>query len=287
MRIGLIYPQTELAGDAAAARQIARAAEALGYDYLLGYDHVLGASHDREPRLWGPYTEHHPFHDPLLLFAHVAALTTRLNFVTGVLVLPQRQTALAARQAADLDLLSGGRFTLGVGTGWNYVEYEALGQDFASRGKRLDEQIAFLRALWSEPLVSFEGTFDSADRVALNPAPRRSIPILLGGFADIALRRAARVGDGFIFADGAADAFAQRERLQQLLAEAGRANAPFEWRCNMLRDKSPADVASRVQAWADVDGTHAAVSTMGLGFTSAQQHIDYAADAMNSISAVL
>lgn len=283
MQIGLIYPQTELAGDPAAARQIAQAAEALGYDYLVSYDHVLGASHDREPKLWGPYTEHHPFHDPLVLFAHLAAITTRLSFATGVLILPQRQTALVARQAADLDLLSDGRFTLGVGTGWNYVEYDALGQDFASRGKRLDEQIEFLRALWNEPLVSFDGTFDSADRVALNPAPRRPIPILLGGFADVALRRAARIGDGFIFADGAADAFVQRRRLQTLLAKAGRADSPFELRCNMLRDKTPVDVADRVRAWIDVGGTHAAVSTMGIGFTSVQQHIDYAAEVMRSI----
>lgn len=232
IKIGLIYPQTELNGDPEAVRRIAPAAEDLGFDYLLASDHVLGASHDRKPKLAGPYTEHHPFHDPLVMFSYVAALTKRLEFATGVLILPQRQTALVARQAADVDLLSDGRLTLGVGTGWNYVEYDVLGQEFETRGKRMDEQITFLRQLWTDPLVSFGGAFDKADRVALNPRPHRRIPILLGGFADIALRRAARVGDGFIFADGAADAFAQVVRLRELLAEGGRGGEPFELRCN-------------------------------------------------------
>lgn len=285
MKLGLIYPQTELNGDPEAVRRIALAAEELGFDYLLAYDHVLGASHDREPKLTGPYTEHQPFHDPLVMFTYVAALTQRLEFATGVLILPQRQTALVARQAADLDLLSDGRLTLGVGTGWNYVEYDVLGQDFATRGKRLDEQIVFLRQLWSEPLMSFDGAFDSADRVALNPRPRRPIPILLGGFADIALRRAARVGNGFIFADGAADAFAQVARLRELLGVAGRAQEPFELRCNMLRARTANDAGETAVRWGDAGGTHAAVSTMGLGFTSADQHLDYAAKALHAMRA--
>lgn len=285
MKIGLIYPQTELSGDPEAVRRIAVAAEDLGFDYLLAYDHVLGASHDREPKLTGPYTEHQPFHDPLVMFTYAAAITKRLEFATGVLILPQRQTALVARQAADLDLLSDGRLTLGVGTGWNYVEYDVLGQDFATRGKRLDEQIAFLRRLWSEPLMSFQGVFDSADRVALNPRPRRLIPILLGGFADIALRRAARVGNGFIFADGAADAFAQVARLRELLGAAGRGQEAFELRCNMLRARTAQDAGETAGRWADAGGTHAAASTMGLGFTSTEQHLDYAAEALHAMRA--
>ena len=283
MKVGLIYPQTELQGDPEAVGRIALAAESLGFDYLLAYDHVVGASHDREPKLTGPYTEHQPFHDPLVMFAYAAAITRRIEFTTGVLILPQRQTALVARQVADVDLLSGGRLTLGVGTGWNYVEYDVLGQDFATRGQRLDEQIALLRRLWSEPLLSFDGVFDKADRVALNPRPRRSIPILLGGFADIALRRAARVGDGFIFADGAADAFAQVARLRELLDQGGRAGDSFELRCNMLRARTAGDIGDTARRWADIGGTHVAVSTMGLGHTSADQHIDYAAEALKAI----
>ncbi|MDE8652213.1 LLM class F420-dependent oxidoreductase [Novosphingobium album (ex Liu et al. 2023)] len=285
MKLGLIYPQTELQGDPEAVGRIALAAEGMGFDYLLAYDHVLGASHDREPRLTGPYTEHQPFHDPLVMFAYAAAITQRIEFATGILILPQRQTALVARQAADVDLLSQGRLTLGVGTGWNYVEYDALGQDFATRGQRLEEQVTLLRRLWSEPLLSFEGRFDQVDRVALNPRPRRRIPILLGGFVDVALRRAARIGDGFIFADGAADAFAQTARLRELLDQAGRSGEPFELRCNMLRARTPGDIADTARRWADIGGSHVAVSTMGLGHASVEQHIDYAAEALAALKA--
>jgi probable F420-dependent oxidoreductase len=282
MKLGLIYPQTELQGDPGAVRRIALSAEEMGFDYLLTYDHVVGASHDREPKLTGPYTEHQPFHDPFAMFAYAAAITHRIEFATGVLILPQRQTALVARQAADVDLLSNGRLTLGVGTGWNYVEYDVLGQDFATRGKRMDEQIAFLRRLWAEPLLSFDGQFDRADRLALNPRPKRRIPILLGGFADIALRRAARIGDGFIFADGAADAFGQLVRLRDLLMSAGRGDDPFELRCNMLRARTADDVGNTVRRWGEAGGTHAAVSTMGLGHTSVEQHLDYAEKALKA-----
>lgn len=197
-----------------------------------------------------------------------------------MLILPQRQTALVARQAADVDLLSGGRLTLGVGTGWNYVEYDVLGQNFAALGKRMDGQLAFLRMLWSEPLLSFDGQFDKADRLALNPRPKRRIPILLGGVADVALRRAARLGDGFIFADGAADAFAQLDRLRELLDQVGSGGDPFELRCNMLRAKTAADVGETVRRWAEAGGTHATISTMGLGYTSVEHHLDYAAQAL-------
>ncbi len=275
MKIGVIYPQTELYGDPAAVHRIGLATEELGYDHLLTYDHVLGATHDREPKLSGPYTDKHPFHDPFVMFAYLAAITKRIELVTGILILPQRQTVLVARQAADLDLLSGERFRLGIGLGWNYVEYDALGQDFHVRGKRVAEQVDLLRRLWTEPLVNFVGTFDRVDRAALNPRPRRSIPIWLSGFADIALRRAAALADGFIFADGAADAFEQVLKLREYLKEAARPIKEFGLHCNMLRAKNPADVVGTVSRWRDVGGTHASVSTMGLGFTTAEQHVDY------------
>lgn len=275
IKIGVIYPQTELQGDPEAVRRIGLAVEALGFDHLLAYDHVLGASHAREIKLNGPYTEHHPFHDPFVMFAYLAAITMRIEFVTGILILPQRQTALVARQAADLDLLCGERFRMGVGIGWNPVEYDALGQDFSTRGKRVDEQIELLRRLWSEPLMSFQGQFDQVDRAALIPRPRRSIPLWLGGFADVALRRAARLGDGFIFADGAADAFTQVVRLKELLQEAGRPLEGFGLHCNMLRAKSPEAVVDTVQRWREQGGTHTSVVTMGQGFTTTQQHLDH------------
>ncbi|MFV8818701.1 LLM class F420-dependent oxidoreductase [Haliea sp. E17] len=275
MQIGVIYPQKELRGDPQAVRLIGLASEAMGFDALVAYDHVLGASHDREPPLQGPYNEHDPFHDPFVMFAYLAGITERIEFVTGILILPQRQTALVARQAADLDLLSGERFRLGVGIGWNYVEYSALGQDFSTRGKRVGEQVALLRQLWREPLVDFHGEFDRIDRAALLPRPRRQIPVYMGGFVDIALQRAAKIADGFIFADGAADAFEQLPRLQSLLQAEQRDGADFGFQCNMLRAKSAREVADTVCRWQEAGGTHAAINTMGMGFTTADAHLDY------------
>lgn len=283
MKIGAIYPQIELRGDPEAVRRIGLAAEEFGFDSLVAYDHVLGASHDREPKLWGPYTENDPFHDPFLMFSYLAGITERIRFVSGILILPQRQTALVARQAADLDLLSGERFTMGVGIGWNYVEYDALGEDFHNRGERVEEQIDLLRRLWSEPLVDFEGTFHRIDRAALNPRPRRTIPIWLGGFADVALRRAAAMADGFIFADVAGNAFDQAARLQELLKEAGRSPEGFGFHCNMPRAKTVQEFIDTAARWRDIGGTHAAFSTMGQSFTSVDEHIGHMEKVANAL----
>ena len=275
MKIGVIYPQTELQGDPDAVYRIGRAVEELGYDYLLAYDHVLGATHDREPKLNGPYTDKHPFHDPFVMFAYLAAITQRIELTCGILILPQRQTALVARQAADLDLLSRQRFRLGIGTGWNPVEYEALGQDFDSRGKRADEQIGLLRRLWTEPLVTFEGAFDRIDRAALNPRPRRSIPIWVGGFADAAFRRGARLGDGFIFAGSRSPMSESVARLRQLLKEAGHSESGFGLELIMQRAKTPDKVAETLARWRDAGGSHATVTTMGQHFATIEQHVDH------------
>lgn len=274
MKIGVIYPQTELQGEPEAVRRIGLAAEELGYQHLLAYDHVLGATHDREPKLNGPYTDKQPFHDPFVMFAYLAAITQRIELVTGVLILPQRQTALVARQAADLDLLSHERLRLGVGIGWNYVEYDSLGQDFATRGKRVGEQVGLLRELWAKPLVTFQGEFDRIDRAAINPRPRRGIPIWMGGFADVALRRAAKLADGFIFADGAANAFEQLSTLREYLEAEGRSDG-FGLQCNMLQARSPQAVVDTASRWLEAGGTHVSVLTMGQNFTTADQHIDY------------
>ncbi|HUN26854.1 MAG TPA: LLM class F420-dependent oxidoreductase [Steroidobacteraceae bacterium] len=282
MKIGAVYPQVELRGDPEAVRRIGTQVETLGLDYLLAYDHVLGANHERrEPKLTGPYTEQHPFHDPLLMFAHIAGLTRRLELVTGVLILPQRQTALVARQVADLDLLSGGRFRLGVGVGWNYVEYRALGEDFTTRGRRLDEQIELLRRLWSEPLVEFAGRFDRIERAALNPRPSRRIPIWFGGFSEPAYRRAARIGDGFIFTGPVERSTAGWSQVEQHLRAAGRDPAEFGREMIVGRfDKTPEEVAARL-AWCREWGcTHAAVDTMGKGLASAAAHLDFLAQVM-------
>jgi len=279
MKLGAIYPQNGLGGNPAAVREIGLAVEGQGYHHLVAYDHVVGAVHaEREPKLTGPYTEKDSFHDPFVMFGYLAGLTQTLEFVTGILILPQRQTVLVARQAADLDLFSGGRFRMGVGIGWNYVEYDALGEDFSKRGKRVAEQVPLLRRLWSEEVVSFEGEFDAIDRAALVPRPARAIPIWLGGFADVALRRAVDIADGFICADGAADAFAQIARLDELLAEKGRDVGAFGKQCNMLKARTAQDAVDTALRWRDAGGSHAAVNSMGLGFTTPAEHVAYFAD---------
>ena len=294
MRVGIIYPQTELGGDPESVRQIGEAAEVLGYRHLLAYDHVLGAQHaGREASMYGPYNERDPFHDPFVMFAYLAGRTTHLGFVTGVLVLPQRQTVLVAKQAADLALLAGVapdgelRLRLGVGVGWNPVEYQALGQDFHSRGVRIAEQVSLLRRLWTDPLLEFEGRFHTIDRAALVPRPRPSIPLWYGGWVEAARARAAQHGEGFIFAGDPASIEAQWERMRALLKESGRSVTEFGAEAMVTGRSDPADAARFVERWASVGGTHAAICTMGLGLDSITAHLDYFHRAASAVRELL
>ncbi|MFQ5436585.1 MAG: LLM class F420-dependent oxidoreductase, partial [Anaerolineae bacterium] len=198
MKIGLVYPQIEYSNDPIAIRDYAQTAEALGYDFIVAYDHVLGANPDRPGGWQGPYTYVNPFHDPFVMFSYMAAQTERIAFATGILILPQRETAVVAKQAATLDLLSSGRFRLGVGNGWNKVEFVALNQDFHTRGRRMEEQVQLLRRLWTEDLITYEGEWHTIPDAGLNPRPNRRIPIWFGGGADAVLRRIARLGDGWM-----------------------------------------------------------------------------------------
>jgi probable F420-dependent oxidoreductase len=276
MRFGVVFPQTELSHDPEALPRISRAVEGLGYDALLFYDHVVGADHaDREPPLWGPYTQDHPFHDPFVAMGYTAAITERIELVTGVLILPQRQTVLVAQQAADVDLLSHGRLRLGVGTGWNWVEYDALGQDFTSRGRRLNEQVPLLRQLWSEPLVTFAGEFDRIERGCINPRPGRPIPVWFGGFGEAAFRRASRLGDGFTFAGDVDTAVGGLHRTVELLAEAGRDDEAFGRELIMSRARTAAEVVEAATRWEAAGGTHVAVLTMKVGLDGIDGHIDH------------
>jgi probable F420-dependent oxidoreductase len=287
MQIGAVYPQTELRGDPVAVQRIGKAVEDLGFDYLLAYDHVLGAVHaDRTPPLPGPYTERDPFHDPFVMFGYLAGITERIGFVTGVLILPQRQTALVARQAADVDLLSGGRLRLGVGIGWNPVEYDALGQDFHTRGVRQEEQIDLLRRLFTEPVVDFSGRFDRIDRAALIPKPSRPIPIWIGG-GDAAYDRAARLADGFIFFGGTDidSALSGWQDLSARVRNVGRPVEEFGAECAIRpRGGDINNLKADVEAWRDAGGTHASVITMALGLDSVDAHIDYFASVADALS---
>jgi probable F420-dependent oxidoreductase len=257
----------------------------MGFDYLLAYDHVLGAVHaDRTPPLTGPYTERDPFHDPFVLFAYLAGITTKLRFASGVIILPQRQTALVARQVADLDLLSGGRFRLGVGVGWNWVEYEALGQDFSTRGAREEEQIELLRRLWTEPVVDFHGRFDRIDRASTLPLPNRSVPIWLGGFGPVAYARAARVADGFMFAGRPDDMAAVWGEMRDKASALGRDGSAIGGELLVNSRKGPGEAADRLKRWRDLGGTHGGIVTMGNGLDSIESHLDFAAQVRNALS---
>jgi len=278
MQIGIVYPQTELRGDPDAVRRIGKAVEDLGFDHLLTYEHVLGAVHaDRARPLTGPYTEHHPFHDPFVMFGYLAGITERIQFATGVLILPQRQTALVARQAADVDLLSGGRLRLGVGVGWSHVEYEALGQNFRTRGAREEEQIELLRRLFREPVVDFTGRFDRIDRAALVPKPARPIPIWLGGFGDAAFERAARLADGFIFGGGLDNCVPAWKQMRERVRGLGRSVDDFGADLTALTREGVREIPAKIDSWRNAGGTHASVVTMGLGFDSVDAHLDYIA----------
>ena len=281
MQIGALYPQRELPGSPHALREFTHAIEELGFDFLVLNDHVLGAvEEDRDPPLTGPYRETDRFHDPLVAFAHLAALTDRLEFCTGVLVLPQRQTVLVARQAADVDLLSDGRFSLGVGTGWNTVEYESLGMDFATRGDRLTEQIDLLRRLWSGDVVDFHGKYHRVDRAALAPAPGLSIPILCGGMSTPAYRRGAKHADGFIFM-GALDEFALPgwREVREFMEDDGRSTEGFRAEYYATRPDygglAISDLPRTRDTWEENGGTHLSVKTMGMGFTTVNAHLQH------------
>lgn len=228
MEIGAVFPHQDMPNDPVFMRDWAQMLESLGYSHILAFDHVLGAVHEhRDPELWGPYTDLHAFHEPMILFAHLAACTSRIELATGVLILPQRQTALVAKQSVELQLLSGGRFRLGVGTGWNHVEYESLNEDYETRGERLTEQVELLRALWSQPLIDFSGKHHRIDRAGLLPLPSDPIPIWFGGYAPVAFRRAAQIGDGFIVGADLKRSVEAIEQLDQHLEQAARNRDEF------------------------------------------------------------
>jgi probable F420-dependent oxidoreductase len=275
-RIGIVFPQTEFGIDPAAISDFAQAAEELGYSHILVYDHILGANPDRHPKLNGPYTFRDSFHEPFVLFSFMAGMTRQIEFATGILILPQRQTALVAKQAAALDLLSGGRLRLGVGIGWNWVEYEALDQDFGSRGRRVEEQVTLLRQLWTRPLVTFDGRWDKIPDAGLNPLPvQQPIPIWFGGHADAVLRRVASMGDGWMpNYRTAAEAQPSLDKISQYLDEAGRGWDEIGLEPRIWYGKGQPDEWERqIREWGEIGATHLSVNTMRCGFSSPAEHV--------------
>ena len=284
MKTGAVFPQTEIGSDPAAVRDYVQAVEELGYAHMMVYDHVLGADTSHHANWEGSYTSESMFHEPFVLFGYLAGITTKIELVTAVLILGQRQTALVAKQAAEVDLLTGGRLRLGVGVGWNHIEYEALNQEFGNRGQRYAEQIKLLRKFWTQEVVEFEGQYHKVDHAGVNPQPvQRPIPIWMGAGAranpvptDRVLRRVARLADGwFPQMQPTNDARSTVERLKKFADEAGRdaAEIGMEPRIN-LGDGDPEFWQEQARVWEDMGATHISVNTMRSGLDSPQDHIN-------------
>ena len=285
MKLGAVFPTTEIGNDPVVIRDWAQTAEDLGYDHIVTFDHVLGAQHaGRNPRFFGPYTEDDPFHEPFTLFAYLAGVTTRIELVTGVLIAPQRQTVLIAKQAAEVDLLSQGRLRLGVGTGWNYVEYESLGLPYAERGPMLDEQVELLRKLWSEELLDYTGRYHRIDRASLLPRPQREIPIWFGAIAPVALKRAARLGDGLLLASAPSTVEPMVAKARDLVAENGRDPATYGMEAFIDFSYERSRWESEIELWRKLEGTHLSLRAMDtaatlvgatpVGYSGPQAYID-------------
>ncbi|MSO55195.1 MAG: LLM class F420-dependent oxidoreductase [Rhodospirillales bacterium] len=297
MRLGVIFPQLEIGAEPKGVREYAQAAEELGYHHLAAYDHVVGASRAGHPGFSGPYDHTCVFHEPFVLFGFLAGLTKTIEFVSEILILPQRQTVLVAKQAAEVDVLSGGRMRLGIGVGWNEVEYEALGMNFKDRGRRSEEQIEVLRALFSRDLVSFKGKWHTITEAGLNPMPvRRLIPIWMGGGSsrgrttskdavalrseaktDEVMRRIARLADGWFPMVGPnIDGAAEMQRMLGFVREAGRDPKTFgiQGRISVKDHKTEADWKAMAARWASWGASDIAVETMGAGLKTPRDHIE-------------
>ena len=276
MNIGVTFPQTEIGSDPGAIREYVQAAEELGYEHLLTYDHVLGADKEHFPDLTGPYTYKHMFHEPFVLFGYMASITKSIELVTGIVILPQRQTALVAKQAAEVDVLSGGRLRLGIGIGWNYVEYDVLNENFHNRGRRCEEQIQVLRALWTQEVVNFEGRWHRISHAGLNPLPvQRPIPVWMGGRSDSVQKRIAKMADGWISAGGPNETAAGIvENIKTYAAEAGRdpAELGFHGRVQAT-EASPEEWLEEARKWEAIGANQLSLNTMNTGRTSPQDHI--------------
>jgi probable F420-dependent oxidoreductase len=275
IRYGAVFPQTELGGERGAVRAYVQAVEELGYKHLIAYDHVVGADRAVHRDWQGPYDLDSTFHEPLVLFGFVVAISS-LEVLSGILILPQRQTVLVAKQAAEIDLLSDGRIRLGVGLGWNEVEYEALGEDFSTRGARVTEQVELLRRLWSEPSVTFDGRYEHVTGAGIAPLPvQRPIPIWFGAFDDRAVRRAGRIADGWL--PGLTPGPKLDESLEILrtaAVDAGRdpTSIGLEGRISFRREEESRIVAER-DGWRAEHASHIGVNTMGAGLKTVDEHI--------------
>lgn len=279
MRIGVVYPQVEVESDPVAIRDYTQAVEELGFSHILTYSHDLGANPNRPGGWQGPYTYRDPFMEPLVLFSFMAGFTHTIEFTTGILIAPQRQTVLLAKQAATLDILCQGRLRLGIGLGWNQVEYQSLNENFHNRGKRVEEQVELLKLLWTQPLVEFQGRWHSIPDAGILPLPvQRPIPIWFGGHHENVLKRVAALGDGWMpnYATPEKAAVAL-ENLNQYIDQAGRDQSEIGIEVRLssssLGENGWGDWLTN---WKSAGATHASFNSMGNGYTKLSQHIEAA-----------
>ena len=277
MKVGVVFPQTEIGADPYYVKDYGQAAEELGFSHILAYDHVIGANPASRPDWRAPYSLLDIFHEPLVLFAYLAGVTKRIEFCTGIIILPQRQTVLVAKQAAALDVLSGGRLRFGIGIGWNPVEYEALGEDFKNRGRRCEEQVEVLRRLWTNPTVTFDGRWHKITDAGINPLPvQRPVPIWFGGSDERALGRLARLGDGWFPLVGPDEKCrAMIDKIRNNAKEAGRAPQAIgiEGRISYGQGKME-DWRNDLEAWTNLGATHVSFNTMKAGLKTPSAHIE-------------
>jgi len=276
MKIGFVYPQTEFGTDPIAIRDLAQSAEDLGFSHVLTYEHVIGVNPERLEDWSGPYDYKSAFQSPFILFSYMAAVTRQLEFASGILILPQRQTVLVAKQAATLDILSKGRLRLGVGIGWNKPEYIALGENFHTRGRRIEEQVQVLKALWTTPLVDYSGQWHHIPDAGINPLPiQQPIPIWFGGQAEVVLQRAAKLADGWLptYANPEA-AKPALARLGRYLEQAGRESSEFGIEARIrYAEGNPADWEQLLEGWREAGATHISFNTMQAGLAGPEEHI--------------
>jgi len=279
MKIGAVFPNPEIGIDPSAVRDFAVGAEELGVKFIATYDHVVGADISQRPDWAGPYTEDDPFHEPFVLFSYMAAVTSTLEFSTCIMILPQRQTALVAKQAAELAILSDNRFRLGAGVGWNQVEYEALGVPWEDRGSRLEEQVDLLRLLWSEHSIDFQGAFEHIPRAGINPRPTKPVPIWLGGGVGSArtLRRTARLADGWMAPSfNVNDMLPSLAQWKEFIVEAGRdpdsvgldAIVPVR-----LHGEDTDSLRQAIDGWKNAGATHLSIATHRTGCVTVDDHL--------------
>jgi probable F420-dependent oxidoreductase len=275
MQIGAVFPHNEIGSDPGAIKAFAQGVEAMGITHLLIYDHVLGADPDREGGFRGPYDKDVAFHEPFTTFAFIAAVTEKIEMITTVMILPQRQTVLAAKQAAEVALLSNNRFRLGVGVGWNELEYVGLNETFNNRGRRQEEQVDVMRKLWSEDSLDYTGEYHRIDKASINPRPSEPIPVWFGGSAPALLDRVARLGDGWIPLMGANEkAQACIDTIKKTREAAGLSFDNFGIQAQaQYAGGSVERWQKHAEAWQNMGCTHLAIATHNAGPTNVEGHL--------------